>query len=237
MRLYFNGCSHTHGDDLDDKNLAWPAVIANYANCEFVNDSVPGGTNDRIKYRTLKFVNQFDKFYIAWTYTSRFTRYRADNNHDVNFNVQLTNGLYGNTPEYQHYGKIHYSTWYNELYAFKIWLQDIILLQRFFESIKKPYVMLNSVDNSIDRWTVSCDLFNNSVKSLVCFDQMNNDQLYNEHEEIQNLVKQIDLSTYVGWNSWWLTKMLKDYPVGNTGHLLSEGHRATAQYIIDHDTY
>ena len=237
MRLYFNGCSHTFGDDLEDKSLAWPTVVSNHYGCEFVNDSVSGGTNDRIKYRTLKFADQFDKFYIAWTYTSRFTRYRADNNYEINFNINLSNSLYGHTPEYLNYGKIHYSAWHNELYAFKLWLQDIILLQRFFESIRKPYVMINSVDNMIDRWSVSCNLFNDSVKSMVCFDQMNDDQLYNEHEEIQNLIRQIDLSTYIGWNSWWLTKMLKDYPVGNTGHLLSEGHRATAQHIIDYDPH
>ncbi|CAB4138043.1 hypothetical protein UFOVP328_236 [uncultured Caudovirales phage] len=237
MRLYFNGCSHTYGDDLDDKNLAWPSVLSRQLGCEFFNDSVSGGTNDRIRYRTLKFADQFDKFYIAWTYTSRFTRYRADNNHDVNFNVQLKNSLYDKTPEYQHYGKLHYATWHNELYAFKLWLQDIILMQRFFESIKKPYVMINSVDNLIDRWSVSCDLFNDSVKSLLCFDLMDDEQLYNEHQEIQSLIKQIDLSKYVGWNSWWLIKLSKDYPVGNTGHLLSEGHGAAAQHIINYDPY
>ena len=237
MKLYFGGCSHTYGDDLDNREHAWPAVLANQLNCQYVNDSMSGGTNDRIKYRTLKYADQFDKFYIAWTYTNRFTRYRADNNHDVNFNSQLVNQLYGKTDEYLQYGKLHYSVWYNELYSFKLWLQDIILLQRFFESIKKPYVMINTDNNLIDRWSVSCNLFNDSVKSLVCFNSMNNQQLQNEHIEIQNLLKQIDFSKYIGWNSWWLTKMLKDYPVGRTRHLLAEGHYATAQYIIDHDPY
>lgn len=237
MKLYFNGCSHTFGDDLPDKNLAWPSLVANHYKHEFINDSIGGGTNDRIKYRTIKYADQFDKFYIAWTYTSRFTRYRSDNNHDVNFNVQLMDNFYGKTAEYQQYGKMHYSIWYNELYAFKLWLQDIILLQRFFESIKKPYVMINSSNNSIDRWSAGCDLFNDSVKSLVCFDLMNDEQLYNEHLEIQQLIKQIDLSKYIGWNSWWLIKMADNYPTGKTGHLLAEGHRATAQYIIEHDPY
>ena len=237
MKLYFSGCSHTYDDDLDSREDAWPAVLSKKVKCQYVNDSMSGGTNDRIKYRALKYADQFDKFYIAWTYTNRFTRYRSDNNHDVNFNIQLSNQMYGNTNEYQQYGKLHYSSWHNELYSFKLWLQDIILLQRFFESIKKPYVMINSDNNLIDRWSVSCDLFNNSVQSIVCFDLMNDQQLHDEHTEIQNLLKQINFSKYIGWNTWWLTKMLKDYPVGNTGHLLAEGHCATAQYIIDHDPY
>ena len=236
MRLYFNGCSHTFGDDLLDKNLAWPALVADHSKLNFLNDSVSGGTNDRIMYRTIKHADQFDKFYIAWTYTSRFTRYRADNNHDVNFNSQLKNSLYDTSIEFKDYGKLHYSHWHNELYAFKLWLQNIILLQRFFESIKKPYVMINADNNLIDRWTVGWPLFNNSVKSLLCFDLMNDDQLYAEHIEIQSLIKQINFDRYIGWNTWWLTKMSEQYPVSSSGHLLEEGHKATAQYILKYDT-
>ena len=235
MRLYFNGCSHTYGDDLKDQNLAWPGLLSNELKCEFLNDSVSGGTNDRIMYRTIKHADQFDKFYIAWTYTSRFTRYRIDNNHDVNFNPQLKHSLYTTAIEFKDYGKLHYSYWHNELYAFKLWLQSIILLQRFFESIKKPYVMINSDNNLIDRWTVDCNLFNNSVKSLVCFDLMDDLQLHAEHIEIQNLLKQINFDYYIGWNTWWLTKLCDQYPLGSTNHLLEEGHKATSRYIIDHD--
>ena len=65
MRLYFNGCSHTFGDDLLYRNQAWPSLIAKKLQCDFVNDSVSGGTNDRIVYRTIKHANEFDRFYIA----------------------------------------------------------------------------------------------------------------------------------------------------------------------------
>jgi len=237
MRLYFNGCSHTFGDDLKDQNQAWPALVAEHYKCDFLNDSVSGGTNDRIMYRTIKHSDQFDKFYIAWSYTSRFTRYRADNNHDVNFNPMLVHSVYADSTEFKDYGKLHYLYWHNELYAFKLWLQNIILLQRFFESIKKPYVMVNAHNNLIDRWTVDWPLFNNSVKSLVCIDLMNDLQMHAEHTEIQNLLKQINVNHYVGWNTWWLVKLKELYPTGPTGHLLEQGHRATSEYIINHDSH
>jgi hypothetical protein len=237
MKLYFNGCSHTHGDDLEHPEIsAWPAVFAKMLGCDFVNYAVSGNSNDRIKYQTIKHYADFDKFYIAWTYTSRFTRYRGDNNYVVNFNPNLKNKHYGDTAEFQQYGKLHYSFWFNELYAFKIWLQDIILLQRFFESIKKPYVMINSENNLINRWTVDWKDFNNSVKLLLCFDHMNDEQLYQEHTEIQNLLKQINFSHYIGWNAWWLTKFNLEYPTGPTQHLLEQGHRAIAEYILKYDT-
>ena len=237
MKLYFNGCSHTYGDELSDPaTYAWPAILSSCQGCEFVNDATSGGTNDRIVYRTIKNINQFDKFYIAWTYTPRFTRYRSDNNYEVNFNPYLKHAMYGSTTEFQQYGKLHYGTWYNELYSFKLWLQQIILLQTFFKSKNKSYVMINAADNLINRWTVDWPLFNNSVQSLLCFDFMNDEQLYTEHLEIQNLLKEIDFSHYIGWNTWWIKQLVKSFPVGLEGHLLEEGHSAVAQYILKHDT-
>jgi hypothetical protein len=237
MRLYFNGCSHTWGDDLaDPSTTAWPAVLSRNLNAEFLNDSSSGGTNDRIIYRTINNINQFDKFYIAWTYTTRFTRYRSDNNHDVNFNPHLVHSLYGNDSNFINYGKMHYQTWHNELYAVKLWLQNIIMLQRLFETERKPYVMINSNNNHLDRWLSGRNDFNNNVKSLVCFDQMDNDILLQEHHEIQQLISLIDTTHFIGWNIWCLTDELDHYPVGKTGHLLEQGHKATAEHILKHDS-
>lgn len=235
MRLYFNGCSHTHGDDLDHpESQAWPALLANALGCNFFNNAVSGNANDQIIYQTIKHADQFDKFYIAWTYTERFTRYRSDNNHAVNFNPQLNHNLYGKDPDFINYGKIHYATWNNNLYNFKLWLQNIIMLQRYLELLNRPYVMINADNNCIDRWTTSWPNFNSSVQSLLCFDNMNDDQLYQEHEEIQQLLKKINFEHYIGWNNWWITK--DSFPTGPTGHYLSQGHEHIAKYILKHDT-
>lgn len=236
MKLYFNGCSHTWGKELPNPgSQSWPSLIAKYRNCEYSNDSICGGSNDRIMYQTMKNIHNFDKFYIAWTYTSRFTRYRADNNHAVDFNPHLQHDTYGNKPEFKEYGLMHYTFWHNELYAFKLWLQKIILLQRFFESEKKSYVMINADNNFIDRWNVAWQNFNSSVQSLICFDLMDDDLLYSEHSEIQKLISQLDLQHFFGWNTWWITKLKSQYPVGTDGHLLEQGHQAVADYILNHD--
>jgi hypothetical protein len=235
MRLYFSGCSHTHGDDLDaPATQSWPAVLARRLGCDFLNDAVSGNANDHITYQTIKNANQFDKVYIAWTYIERFTRYRQDNNYVVNFNSNLTNRLYGNDATFVDYGKIHYAVWYNDLYSFKLWLQNIILLQRYLESVKKPYVMINADNNQTDRWTSAWPGFVSSVQSLLCFDLMNDDQLYQEHEEIQQLLTQINFDHYIGWNAWWLVK--DPFATGTTGHYLSQGHEHIANYILEHDT-
>lgn len=234
MKIYFNGCSHTYGDDLTDPAAqSWPTLISKYYNAEFLNDSISGGTNDRIIYRAIKHVDGFDQFYIAWTYTTRFTVYRTDNNHEVNFNPRLVHGLYGKTAEFQQYGKLYYQYWHNELYAFKIWLQNIILLQRFFESKNKLYVMINANNNHIEKWTVSEKKFNESVRNLICFDTLNDDQLIDECKEIQKLLSQIDQNRFLGWNKWWITQLRDQFPLGKSGHLLDQGHRAIADYLIE----
>lgn len=236
MKLYFNGCSHTYGDDLSNPlNDSWPAIIAKKTNNEFINDSMSGGTNDRILYQTIKNANCFDKFYIAWTYTARFTRYRSDNNYPINFNPQLRHDMFGHDKSFTIYGEYHYKYWHNELYNFKLWLQNILLIQRFIESINKPYIMINATDNLIEKWCSSREKFIDSIKELVCFDIMNNDQLFAEHEEIQNLLTQINFTYFIGWNDWYITKLHSDYALGPTGHLLSEGHMAIANYILEND--
>lgn len=235
MRLYFTGCSHTYGDDLDQPAVqSWPALLANKLGCEFVNDAVSGNANDHITYQIMKNCQDFDKIYIAWTYIERFTRYRFDNNYVVNFNPQLNHALYGRDVEFWHYGKMHYAVWYNDLYSFKLWLQNIILVQRYLDSLQKPYVMVNSNNNLIDRWTTPWPDFVSSVQSLLCFDLMDDSQLYQEYQEIQSLLTQICFDHYIGWNTWWLIK--DSFATGPTGHYLSAGHEHIANYIQKHDT-
>lgn len=237
MSLFFIGCSHTYGDDLANPSTdAWPAIIARSKNKDFVNLAVSGGSNDRIVYHTIKNSNNFDHFYIAWTYIQRFTRYRADNNFEINFNPGLLNTMYGNDYSFKEYSKLHYTYWYNELYAFKQWLQQIVLVQRYLESKNKSYTMINSCSNNINRWTCDWAVFNDNIKSLVCFDSMNDDQLLNEHKEIHELLNEIRIDRFVEWGSWNIADLGQIYSTGATDHLLEEGHQAVADYIMAYDS-
>lgn len=237
MKLFFTGCSFTRGNDLENPNLdSWPALIATQKNLEFTNNAVSGASNERIVYQIVKNIDLYDKFYIAWSSVDRFTRYRYDNNFEVSFNPELKNALYQNTDEFDTYGKIHYAYWHNNLYAFKLWLHQIILVQSFLERKNKKYLMLNAFPNNIKRWTVDWKNFNNSVNSLLCFDVMNDQQLYDEHVEIQKTLSQINFDHFIGWSDWNISDFVKPYEKGPTGHPLQFGHQQIADYIIKHDT-
>jgi hypothetical protein len=235
MTAFFTGCSFTYGDDLNDRTKsAWPVVVASRKNIQFVNNAVSGSSNERIVYQIIKNIDRYDSFYIAWTEISRFTRYFQDN-HEVNFNIQLKNSRFEQDWYFLDYGNLHYRYWYNELFAFKTWLQQVVLLQTYLDAKLKKWIMVNTFDNQIKRWTVDRNQFNNNVKSLLCFDQMDDEQLYQEHLEIQQLTKQIDLNRFLGWNDTAMSDLVRGYPKGQTNHPLEQGHQAIAEYILKHD--
>lgn len=237
MRACFIGCSFTYGDDLNDPvTQAWPAIVAKKKNYDFANLAVSGGTNERTLYQAVKNVDNFDKFYIAWTSIDRFTRYRSDNNFEVNFNSRLIHRMYQGASEFHDYGKLHYAFWHNQLFAFKGWLQQIVLLQSFFDANDKNYIMISTFANDIDRWLSDWQHFNDSVKSLVCFDRMDDQQLLAEHLELQTLSSKIKTDRFQGWRNQSIRNLVKAYPVGPTNHPLTQGHECIANYVIDHDT-
>lgn len=230
MRIYANGCSLTEGPHLE--NNAWPQLVANKLDAELVNDAISGGTNSRIMYHTIRNLDSFDLFLIGWTSTARYTFYNTNNNHEINFNPVLSHPQYEQEWYYRDWGKILYSHWHNELFAFKLWLQQIIQLQTIFKNAGKQYVMINAVENNLATWLSGP----NSFKSLVNLEVLNDNQLIDEWNEIQYYVKLIDIKSFVKWNEFYIAsiKVNNLFPVDATGHLTKEGHSYVADLIYEH---
>jgi len=230
--LWATGCSHTYGDDLQDKSSAWPYLLAKKLGMSCNNNAVSGGSNERVLYESVKF-NTCELAVVAWTYKERFTRYDNLNNFQINFNPSLAHTEYSNLYYFNQYGKLHYAHWSNTLYEFKIWLQQIIVLQKYFESKSQRYLMLNAAQNNYNAFSSSWLEFNNNIKDLVCFDAMNDEQLYQEHIEIQKYIDEINMKCYYSINNFHITDLHNVYPVGKTGHLLDEGHQHLANRLYD----
>ena len=244
MNLYFNGCSFTYGDEL--KNPAcnsWPTLVSSCLESNFLNDAVAGGTNDRIVYNTIQNIDCYDYFFIAWTAYSRFTERNPVDNFEINFTPHLvldaslhySDDLKKNYQKYKDYGNLYYKHWFNELYEFKKWLQQIVLLQSFFKVRNTPYLMLNTLDNNLSAWLQPREKFINATRHLLgFFDYLNDDQLLNEHVQIQELNSLIDKSTFIEWNSWTIFDLRSNYPSGPGGHLLEDGHQAVANKVVEY---
>jgi len=239
MRYYFNGCSHTIGNDLADRRQAWPFAVAKAQNAVCYNHAISGNSNDHMLYETVKNLHNYDKFYVAWSYHSRCTRYRSDNNHPVVMNVQHQNGTYGRTKEYQQYCKLYYKFWYNQLQSLKQWLQQILMLQSLFKAEDKQYKMIFITDNNLEYALSSRQNFQDYVKLLESFDCTPDETFDKDFAELQMYTDMFDTSQFIGWKvpDIKVETLSKQCPVGPTGHLLHQGHEKIAEYIIKHDTH
>jgi hypothetical protein len=145
----------------------------------------------------------------------------------------ITSPNYNLYQKYKDYGNLYYKYWFNELYEFKKWLQQIVLLQSFFKVHKKPYLMLNTTSNNLSLWLQPREKFINATKSLLdFFDYLNDDQLLNEHLQIQELNSLINQSTFIEWNRWSIADLRSSYPCGKGGHLLEDGHQKVANKVV-----
>jgi len=241
MRLYFNGCSFTQGDELSDPMSSYPTVMSRKLGLEFTNDAQNGGSNQRIVYKTMQAIDDHDCFIIAWTSYNRFTEYNPVDNFEINFFPQMSldatshysDDLKVNYAKYLDYGNMYYKYWQNELYEFKQWLQQILLLQSFLKCQNKKYIMLNTMDNRLEQWCSAKEEFLSSVRPLLpFFDYLSDELLLEEHRQIQNLLSMIDHSTYLGFGKWCIVDYTRQFPCGPNGHPLEDGHIAVADTLI-----
>jgi hypothetical protein len=242
MRIYVNGCSFACGDELDQPDVeCWPAVLARQLDAELVNDSTLGGSNARTVYRTIKHLPlDFDLYVIAWTSDTKFTFYKSDDGTEVNFSPQLKHMRLGQEVFYKIWGRTLYQVWYNRTYGFKLWLQQIIQLQTLLEKNNKRYLMINTTDNGLVKWsapwTTPQNQFIDAIKKFINFDMMNDEQIFAEYEEIQYYLGQINTSTFYGWGEFTMHSLRDQFATGPRGHLLTAGHQHVADLIYKHIT-
>lgn len=234
MKVYVNGCSFTHGDELvNPYTSSWPILLGKKLNWDVNNDAVSGGTNQRTLYRTIKNLeNNYNLYIIAWTTYSRFTFYKSDNNFEVNFNSHLKHATYGSDKFFKEWGFTLYKVWFNELYALKLWLQQIISLQAILAD--KNYLMINTFENNLNAWSIKDSLFKSAVKNLIAFNYMNDEQIFAEQQEIQYYLKLIDVTKFYGWGIFYIQSLINQFPVGPNGHFLEQGHEELANLISEY---
>lgn len=232
--IYACGCSFTYGDELQQpQESAWPVLLGNKLNQTVVNSAISGGTNQRTVYQTIKNLkDDYDLYLIAWTTYARFTFYKSDNNFEINFGANMINTLYGKEKFYYEWSHTLYKVWYNELYAFKLWLQQIIQLQKLLES--KNYLMINTMDNNLNLWLAPKDKFSKVVKDLINSEVMTDSQIIAEYEEIQYYISLIDTAAFYKWNDFHIMQLCDSFECGPGKHFLEEGHNHLADLIYQH---
>ena len=101
---------------------------------------------------------------------------------------------------------MHYKYWYNDLYAFEKLVTTDYYVAKIFER-RLQMVMINSIQTDTNNTLQIGKNFNNSIKDYVCFDYMNDEQLYEEHCEIKHYVDLIDTRCYYNLGSFYLREL------------------------------
>jgi hypothetical protein len=205
MKLLTVGDSFTYGEELVDKQMAWPFRLADKLNCEVTNLAKPGGGNSRMVRYVIENVNSFDLVIIAWSHFARIEL--ADEN-----------GFYDLWPGCRYLPHKEYSPWrkeiidyitrhYNDEYLYNQYLINIILLQSYLLANNKKYIMLDAFHNNLPYARAMADI---------------------------NLKKQIDPLFYISWPNESLMDWTNNTPRGPGGHFLEEGHQKVSEKLNEH---
>lgn len=235
-KFYFVGCSGTYGDDLSDKErqtVNWPVLISKHHGAEYKNDSAKGGSNQRIITKTLQNIGKFDRYYIQWTVASRFTLHDASNWYDVNFNANLVHDMYSKVDYFNTFGKYYYTHWYVPVYSFKTWLEQVVLLQDCLKLHNAPYLMLSARDELWKYLVTDREHFIENFAKLHDIENFNDTQILQHHDEIQHLLSLIDFNNFIVPTDFCIDALKKTYPAGRTKHLLADGIKHVADYILE----
>lgn len=145
MKLLTIGDSFTYGEELSDRNKAWPHILGKLLDYEVTNLGQPGCSNNAMVRTAIEHSNEYDLIVVAWSHFAR--QQVADENgtwdvwpgsNDIFFTGDLK------------YRKelIHYvSRYHSDDFLYNEYVINVILLQKYLESQSLRYVMLDSFGN------------------------------------------------------------------------------------------
>ena len=94
--------------------------------------------------------------------------------------------------------------------------------------------MVNTMGNNLSRWLAPKDQFIESVKSLINFDSLNDEQIFDEYKEIQYYASLINKDMFYKWDTFVIQQLNLNFKRGPGGHFLEEGHAHLSELLYQH---
>ena len=205
--IYAIGDSFTFGDELRDKNHAWPNVLSKMLNIPIVNKGRPATGNLRMVKRAMDAVfNNAELIIIGWSDVNRIEFADDDGIYDLwaarNYRSFMDNFDHRS-------GIIKYMTAYDvPEYHYARWLRYVILIQNFCKFNNIPLVMF-----------ISCGA---------------NESHQQYESKFFHLLNHIDKTQFVDGMHNSVAEWCYGLPYGSNGHPLQEGHQLIAKKINEH---
>lgn len=207
--IYTIGDSFTYGEELEDRNNAWPSLLANKFDMSLINEGKPGVGNEYIIKRTILAVSKHrpDLVIIGWTSCARQEHADDLGVYDIwpgCSSKKFENNQYQNRKDFIKYITANN----NDMHEYRRWLRQVVLLQSFLQNHNIDYIMCNTFDNQhrFGKYYTLC----------------------------QDYYDLIDDSKFVGWPNDGMVEWAYGTPHGPGRHPLELGHQRIADKIAEY---
>lgn len=244
MILFASGCSYTYGEELSDKNKAWPHIIGNLLNAnKVINKGICSASNEYIQRTLTEFIfNKPDEeifVILGWTSNIRWEGFLQKYNDFVELKlgreIRLVNTdnckIYrGKDILFSHieqsiYDKMSedFSMTYksDELYNHFIKLQTIFYTHCMLKSLGIRHLFFNSIKETTENLV---EIYSKHSKN----------QKLHFMKNINNLEKKLLNNKNVLFEPS-MQEFCKNFPIAPfEGHPLEEGHQKWGEYLYDY---
>lgn len=209
MKILAVGDSFTYGDELSNRDFAWPSVLGAALNATVINKGQSGGSNDCIVRTCVDYIssNDVDLVIIGWTSPGRSEFADVHGYYDVwpgyAGKVVVTSDRLWRNDLVKYITKYHRSDAY-----FEKFLVQVLLLQGYLTSKGIKYVMLNTIQNEHYKKTKPLNL--------------------------AALSEQVNKESFIEFGKAGMIEWTFGCPKGPGGHFLEEGHQKVADKIYEH---
>ena len=202
------GDSFTYGEELEDRDNAYPYYLAKGLKANVVNLAIPGGGNDQMVRKVINYVvsgDPLDLAIIGWTSPGRMEFADAAGTYDIwpGYSGLKYDDMEWRLELLQNINKHH-----DPRYLYEKYIVNVILLQSFLKERNIKYCMITTAANEYYHKT-----------------------MYNDD---QALPKLIDQQYYLGWPNEGMAEWTNGCKRGPKGHFLDEGHRKVTAKLYEH---
>lgn len=243
MILFTTGCSFTYGEELEDKNKAWPYMLGKLFNAEkVINKGICSGSNDYIIRTTMEFISEciekninFKDIIIVNGFTSEIRKECYSDYYEKFVQIKLGREMAivdekepkiipfkiikGNIKDiYDNIIKSYLVNFEsNYYYNLILKMNQMILLENYLNSLNIKHLFFNSLSEKFNKKEINENfIFNNYKKTKLLFDYTFNDN--------NNIITDITMQTFC--NNRFV-------PLGPLMHPLEKGHKLWAEYLFE----
>jgi hypothetical protein len=204
------GDSFTYGEELENRDLAWPYYLAKGLKADVVNQGQPSAGNTGMVRKAMKYTvtdAPVDLVVVAWSSAGRMEF--ADENGTFDIWPGYLGGKFTRDDQLWRFSVLEYiNNYHSPEYLFQQYLINIISLQSFFKARNQKYIMLDIVGRDYYKTTYTT--------------------------KMPQLASLVDPTYFIGWPNEGMAEWTQGCKRGPGGHFLEDGHKKVTTKLYEH---